>query len=79
MIRALPGAVPVLRPVAMGIPVAVARPVIVVIGAAVASGRGGRIAHDPQHGGRNWWRHPGRDAGTAITSPRVRPAAGPCQ
>jgi hypothetical protein len=63
----------------MGMPVAVAGPVIVVIGVAVASGRGERIAHDPQHGGRSWWRHPGRNAGQAITSPRVRPAAGPCQ
>jgi len=63
--------VPVFRPVAMVMPVPVAVPmpvpvpVIVVIPMAVASSGGGRIAHDPQHGGRSLWRHLGRNAALA--------------
>lgn len=77
--------VPVLRPVAMVwpgamvMPVAVLGPVIVVIGVAVASGAGGRIAHDPQHGGQQLVTapRPQRRAGDQVAAIRPAPRAVP--
>src|ERR1022692_732450 len=66
-----------IMPVPVRMPASVLMPVIVVMPVAVSSSGGGRIAHDPQHGGRSLLRHLGHSAALApaTTSPRARPAA----